>query len=229
LSSKQDIIERLELQLNIAEQVRIKLSDDPKALQQRDALRTCQAARLAQTHADLLESPRFHDTAQFFLTDIYGPKDLNRHIEQLRRLVPVITKVLGANALEIVADAVELNSLSESLDADMIANLRDKVFKLTEAHYIAAYRATNRREDRERQIDLISHLGHALDPLTRKPLIGTTLLLMRNPAALTGLSDLQNFLERAYAAFCKMKGANEFLTTITTRERELMRTWFAAA
>jgi hypothetical protein len=227
LTSKQKIIERLKSQLEGAEEVRTKLSAGAKALERRDALRIWQSARLAKTHADLLQSLRYHDTAEFFLTDIYGPKDLNQHLKEVRQLIPLMTAVLPAAGLETVADAIELNALSERLDAGMVANLGDDVFSLNEPRYIAAYREMGNREDRERQIDLVSHLGHALDRLTRKPLIGTTLSIMRKPAAIAGISRLQDFLERGYAAFRKMNGAGEFLDTITSRERELMENWFA--
>ena len=206
--------------------MRNKLGADPKAAERREALRRWQAARLGCSHADLLENPRYRETAEFFLSDIYGPKDLSRHEAEVRRILPLMTKVLPAAGLETVADAIELNALSESLDADMVAVLGDRVFALTNVDYVQAYRAVGRRDDRERQIDIIAHLGRSLDTLTRKSLIGTALAMMRKPALLAGLGDLQNFLERGYKAFRKMKGADDFLATVTSRERALSREWF---
>ena len=49
-----------------------------------------------------------------------------------------------------------------------LSTLGGKVFDLTEADYAAAYRAVDRRADRERQIELIMHLGQSLDRLTQK-------------------------------------------------------------
>ena len=43
---------------------------------------------------------------------------------------------------------------------------------------------------------------------------------------LAGLGDLQTFLERGYGAFRTMKGAGEFLDTITSRELALLNEWF---
>jgi len=74
---------------------------------------------------------------------------------------------------------------------------------------------------------LLDHLGRALDRLTQKRFAGTTLAMMRRPAAATGLADLQNFLERGYNAVRQMKGASEFLGKIKSRETELLETWFA--
>src|SRR5208283_3051409 len=76
----------------------------------------------------------------------------------------------------------------------------------------AAYRAADRAADRERQIDLIALLGQALDKLAQIRFIGVTLKLMRPPAQLAGLVELQSFLERGYAAFGAMRGgAGEFV------------------
>ncbi len=214
-------------QLGIAAQVRARLAADPKGQAAREALRVWQADRLARTHADLLQNPRYAGTAQFFLSDIYGPKDLSRHEDEVRRILPLMARALPVPGLETVADAIELNALSESLDADMVAALGKTVFALTETDYVKAYRAVGRRPDRERQIALIAHLGKSLDRLTRKPLIGAALSMMRKPAVLAGLGDLQAFLERGYSAFRAMKGADEFLGAIASRETALLNEWFA--
>ncbi len=226
MTTKNEIVARIETQLEIAARVRAMLTADPGGQAAREALRTWQAARLARTHADLLDSPRYASTASFFLSDIYGPKDLSRHEEGVRRILPLMKSVLPVPGLETVADAIELNALSESLDAGMVAALKKKVFSLTEADYAKAYRTVGRRPERERQIAIISHLGKSLDKLTTKPFIGAALSMMRKPALLAGLGDLQEFLERGYHAFRTMKGADEFLELITSRELALLNEWF---
>jgi hypothetical protein len=227
LTTKSEITKRIDAQLDAAASARDLLAGDAQAAAKREALRVWQAARLARTHDDLLQSPRYKNTASFFLTDIYGPKDLSRHEQAVRRIMPLMTTVLPAAGLETVADAFELNALSESLDAAMLIALGGKVFNLTDADYARAYRAVDQRADRERQIELIMHLGQSLDRLTRKPFIGTTLTMMRGPAAAAGLGDLQDFLERGYTVFRKMHGADEFLERIASRERALLEATFA--
>jgi hypothetical protein len=227
LTTKSEITKRIEAQLDAAAAARDLLAGDAQAAAKREALRVWQAARLARTHDDLLQSPRYKNTAAFFLTDIYGPKDLSRHEQAVRRIMPLMTTVLPVAGLETVADAFELNALSESLDAAMLIALGGKVFNLTDADYAQAYRAVDQRADRERQIELIMHLGQSLDRLTRKPFIGATLTMMRGPAAAAGLGDLQDFLERGYTVFRKMHGADEFLERIASRERALLEATFA--
>jgi hypothetical protein len=226
LTTKNEIVARIEHQLEAASQVRARLAADAQGQAARDALRIWQAERLGRTHTDLLNHKRYGATASFFLTDIYGPKDLSRHEEDVRRILPLMSTVLPAAGLETVCDAIELNALSESLDADMVAILKKKAFELDEAAYAEAYRAVGRRPERERQIELIAHLGASLDKLTRKPFIGSALSMMKKPATLAGLGDLQNFLERGYNSFRTMKGADEFLEKITSRELALLNEWF---
>ena len=173
-------------------------------------------------------NPRFHDAAEFFLVDLYGPRDLSRHIENVRRILPVMTNVLPEYGLATVAHAVELNVLSESLDGAMVEALGADAATINDATYAAAYRKVDRAEDRKRQIDLIALLGEALDKLTHQRFIGAALKMMRKPAELAGLGELQGFLERGYRAFGAMRGgASEFVSIVVARERAISETLFA--
>jgi hypothetical protein len=211
-------------ELDRSEALRARTEENEAFARRRGLLRDWQAGRLARTHRDLLESARFGAAARFFLTDLYGPHDISRHIEGVRRITPLMMKVLPDSGLATVAHAVELNALSESLDGDMVEALGDRAVFLDEAAYGAAYRAIGRPEDRARQIDLIELLGNALDKLTHLHLIGATLKMMRKPAALAGLGELQAFLERGYSAFGAMRGgAGEFVTLLVARERAISK------
>ncbi len=127
-----------------------------------------------------------------------------------------------------MAHAVELNVLSESLDAAMVEALGESAAEIADAAYGDAYRTVGRAEDRRRQIDLIALLGEALDKLTRQRFIGMALKMMRGPAQLAGLGELQGFLERGYAAFGAMRGgAGEFVWIVVARERAVSEALFA--
>ncbi|HEX5130330.1 MAG TPA: hypothetical protein VFV90_11320, partial [Usitatibacter sp.] len=56
-----------------------------------------------------------------------------------------------------------------------------------------------------------------------------TLKLMRTPAKLAGLQDLQDFLERGFTAFRAMGGAGDFLASIQARETEILNRLFSGA
>src|SRR5271157_4948156 len=215
-------------ELDRSAELRARFVEDAAFGERRALLRAWQVARLARTHQDLLESRRFHAAAEFFLTDLYGPSDLSRHIEDVRRIVPVMMSVLPESGLATVAHAAELNALSESLDGAMVETLGEKAANITDATYGDAYRRVGRAKDRERQIDLIALLGEALDALTHKRFIGMALKMMRKPAELAGLGELQRFLERGYAAFGAMRGgAGEFVAIVVGRERAISKALFA--
>lgn len=192
-------------------------------------LKQWQAARLAETYADLLADPRHKPAAEFFLSDLYGPKDFGPRDEELARVVPIMVRMLPARALATLLEAVRMDALSESLDNDMVLALRriGKQGRVDWPAYIAAYRACGRRQDREMQIALVDKIGHTLDRLTRMRLIHVSLALMRGPAQLAGLSALHSFLQRGFDAFSVMKGADDFLATVTQRETALMEQMFA--
>lgn len=194
-------------------------------------LRAWQAGRLARTHADLLCSARFGEAARFFLTDLYGPKDFSRRDEELERILPLLIKMLPASALYTVALAVELDALTERLDAAMVQALAADaaIDDLDVARYADAYRFVGLRELRLRQIELIGQIGRFLERLAGKPLLTQLLKLMRQPAQAAGLGDLQEFLERGFLAFRHMGPAKEFLEAIEYREQRLLNQLFSSA
>jgi AcrR family transcriptional regulator len=168
------------------------------------------------------------DSSTVLQAALYGPFDLSRHVDEVRRLVPLMTRVLPDSGLATIAHAMDLNALSESLDGAMVEALGEKAAHIDDALYAAAYRAVDRAKDRERQIDLIELLGRALDKLTLPRFIGMTLKLMRPPAQLAGLGELQAFLERGYAAFGAMcGGAGEFVSIVVARERAILEALLA--
>ena len=192
-------------------------------------LKEWQAARLARTYADLLASTRYRPAAEFFLSDLYGPKDFRSRDEELARVVPIMVRVLPARALMTLREAVKMDTLSESLDTDMVLALRRAGVKKTIdwPAYVAAYRHCGRRPDRELQIALVDKIGKTLDRLTRMPLVRVSLRLMGTPAHLAGLGALHDFLQGGFDAFSYMKGADEFLAIVMQRETALMRELFA--
>ena len=72
-------------------------------------------------------------------------------------------------------------------------------------------------------------MGRDLDSLVTKPLVYRTLKLMRTPARLAGLEDLQDFLERGFEAFRAMGGAQAFLEVVESRETEILNRLFSGA
>lgn len=187
----------------------------------RRRVREWQGTRLRRTYADLLADPRYALAAEFFLSDLYGPDMPQRRDASLGRIAPMLVRMLPVGALETIVDAVELDALSESLDAAMAHRL-PPAEPITAEAYAEAYRQCGRREERARQIALVPEIGHAIERLTRIPFIETTLRLMRGPARAAGFGEMQDFLERGFSAFRSMGPAEEFLATIVRREGRVM-------
>lgn len=214
-----------------AQQLRAARAGDPRP-EDYATLKRWQAARLARSYADLLAQPRYRPATEFFLSDLYGPKDFRTRDEELARVVPIMVRMLPARALETLLDAVKMDALSESLDTDMVLALRrtgGDAAAIDWPAYVAAYRRCGRRAEREMQIALVNEIGQTLDRLTRLPLIHVSLKLMRGPAHLAGLGALHDFLQGGFDAFSAMKGADDFLAIVTQRETALMRELFADA
>jgi hypothetical protein len=188
-------------------------------------LKAWQADRLARTYADLAADERYGMPTAFFLGDLYGAKDFSGRDEAMLRIYPVMVLTLPASAVETAALAIEVDALSEELDRRLCAQLAPG--PLTEASYAEAYRAAGTPAQRRRQIELVNEVGLRLDELVKRPWLYATLKLMRQPARLAGLSDLQTFLEHGFEAFRHMGGADYFLTTINARETRILNRLFS--
>ena len=189
-------------------------------------VRRWQNRRFEHTYRDLALNPRYRAAIDFFLCELYGDSDMTARDADMARILPLMIRVLPATALQTIRDALAFEALSERLDTDLAAQLGNR--HLDDESYGVAFRACGRRADRESQIRCVSEIGHALDRMTRWPLIRTTLRLMRVPAGAAGLGILQAFLEGGYAAFREMHGAQEFLATIAERENAIVERLFAA-
>lgn len=187
-----------------------------------DRLAFWQARRLRMTYADLAADPRYSLAIDFFLDDLYGIADFSQRDADLARVVPVMVRVLPFGVVHTAALGIELNALSQELDRALLSRLPRADGHLSVADYCRAYRRAGNIPLRRRQIALMVEVGGALDRYVSKALIRGALAMMRQPARLAGLSALQDFLERGFAAFHRMKGAATFLETVATRETDIL-------
>ena len=196
-------------------------SADPALAKALTHVAAWQSRRLRATYADLEQVPRYARAMAFFESDLYGGGDFARRDADLVRVVPAMRRLLPDSAIAAVTLAISLNALSQDLDLMMAAELGTRATRFTVAEYCDAYRRVGRYDLRRHQIDLIGAVGASLDRLVHKPLVRTALGVMKKPAQLAGLSALQDFLERGFAAFAQMRGADDFLATIVARETSI--------
>ncbi len=190
-------------------------------------VKTYQQRRFSLTYADLLASARYRPAAQFFLDELYGPRDFTRRDTQFERVVPALVQLFPMPIVATVAVLAELHALSEQLDSALAARL-DADRPLDAQNYVQAWQAGATAARREQQIALTLAVGEALDRLTGNPVLLGSLRLMRVPAIAAGLGDLQDFLEAGFDSFRAMHGAREFLGLVDAREPRLNRALFDA-
>lgn len=212
--------------LQSVEVERAARAQDPALAERVQALKAYQQARFRRNYADLLEDVRYHDAAQFFLEELYGPGDFSDRDAQFVRIVPALVRLFPQEIVETVAHLAGLHALSERLDTQMGRHLDDA--RVGAAAYVRAWQATGQPEARAEQIRLTIEVGRALDRYTRNAVLRHSLRLMRSPARAAGLTALQAFLERGFDTFRSMRGAEGFLATVATREEALRNRLFAA-
>lgn len=200
-------------------------ADSPSSRARLAELQKWQSQRLLRSHADLRSSPRYRAAVEFFFSELYSGGDPRARDRDLQRVHHVMERLLPGEALRALMLAIELEIISQELDADVVRGL--PAGPITVASYAAGYRSAGRRPDRERQIELLGLIGGYLDHVVRKPVVRALVRLARGPAHAAGFGSLQEFLERGLDAFEAMHGAGEFLSTIRDREWRAMERMFA--
>ncbi|GAC1468570.1 MAG: hypothetical protein PVSMB1_17310 [Gemmatimonadaceae bacterium] len=213
--------------LKIVDGERRRRARQPGLTRAVDGVKAFQQRRFATTYADLLASARYGSASRFFLDDLYGPSDFTRRDAQFARVVPALVRLFPDEVVQTVGTLAQLHALSEVLDTAMGAAWHGS--RVVEAQdYIRIWQATGRASDRQVQIDLTLGVAARLDAFTRKPLLRSSLRLMRGPARAAGMTELQQFLERGFDTFRAMKGADEFIATVRQRELALASSLFQA-
>jgi hypothetical protein len=206
---------------------RIDKTDFP--LEEFEILQDWQRKRLARSYHDLISQERYQAAGEFFLAELYGGLHFRERDQEMERVLPVMLRMLRDDMILVLAEAFELQSLSLDFDMDMTVALQQSGWdQLNASRYGEIYRACGRPADRERQIELIRHLGLALNELVHHRLVLWLIRTLRGPARAAGFGLLQSFLEQGLRAFQIMGDGTEFVETIWRSEREVMQRLFAA-
>ncbi|MDT0594129.1 FFLEELY motif protein [Glaciecola petra] len=187
-------------------------------------LQAWQTKRLLVTHDDLWQSKRFKPAMQFFIDELYGPKDFSQRDNELARVVPKMAKLLPDKALLSLQAALKLNALSLELDLSLIQDLGKNT--LDHNSYFASYKACNNQTKREEQIQLLENLGLDLAQVVKISGISAILMLSRKPAKVAGVKSLHEFLEKGFKSFKKLGNVHDFINPIILKERKMMLALF---
>ncbi len=193
-------------------------------------LRAWQADRLAHTYADLLANPQDRPACEFFLSDIYAPRDFSQRDHDLERIHKFLSRVLPAATIQLLTRTVELNSLTTALDGDLLQVLVDQLGvtdAVTAELYAEAYRICDNHAERVHQIDLTQSILRQVSEGARLLIVGVAMKMVKVPAQTAGWVEIYDFLERGYGAFRQMKDAKNFVATIAQRELSLLDLMYA--
>lgn len=190
-------------------------------------LQSWQRQRLSETYSDLRADPRYAAAADFFLDRLYGGLNFRERDQEVAKVLPVMTRMLSDSMLDTLAQAFEFQAMSLKLDIAIAIQLHGLGWsELDQDRYCQLYRQCGEPELREKQIELVRHLGQSLNRAVKKPIIYRLIRLLRGPARAAGFGRLQNFLEEGLSAFRSMGDATEFVDTIYHREKKIMQALF---
>lgn len=188
------------------------------------ALQTWQCQRLLASHKDLWQQKRFNPAMQFFIDELYGPKDFRQRDQDIAKVVPKMSKLLPEKALVSLESALHLNRLSFELDFDLARRLDGQ--PIDRNSYAQAYNACQNLEQRSQQIAFIEVLGQDLAEVVKIKGISALLMISRKPAKLAGLIELHEFLEKGYKAFKQLGSVADFIQPIVHKEKQIMQALF---
>lgn len=201
----------------------LELRESP-LLPRRMALSAWQSVRLRQTHQDLHSDANFKPGLEFLLSDLYAPHDFSARDANLERIFPRLIRYLPDKVLNTIAQLVELNQLTQSLDQQMAKILSDLSGDdpIQVATYCAAYRTCDNSAQRMHQIEQISAAGLLLDRYARSTFLLYSLKLAEGAAEMAGLSALHAFLMRGFESFHQMQNVPVLMQTLAQRETVIL-------
>ncbi len=194
--------------------------------EQVNLLRKWQCSRLLYSYDALYQQKKYRAAMDFFTDELYGPNDFTERDEDIKKVLPLMEKVLSKETLSTFELALKLNTLSYQLDFELLKNLGD-ITDISNEQYAQAYLSCNNQEQRQLQLELIGVLAKSLETIAHKKSIMLVLKFSRKPAKLAGLGELQAILERGADAFRKIKKIDSFIQPIIQGETEIMQNLFS--
>ncbi|MEI8169575.1 MAG: hypothetical protein WCG50_07860 [Rhodoferax sp.] len=213
-------------------QLRQQAASTPGLARAVSDIKHLQARRFAGTYFDLLHSDHYKPAGLFFLEELYSDKDYSLRDAQFARMAGPLDKIFPQSVVDTAVALAQLHGLTEELDMASAQQWLAHPDTPEALRYVLAWRAVDRRADRNQQLATVMTVGHELARLTRLPGLRLMLKMMRGPANLAGISALQHFLELGFDTFAAMGrkpgGTAYFLETVRTRESRLIDLLFDA-
>ena len=170
----------------------------------------------------MLASRVYSGCATFFLQELYSERDYGDRDAQFAKVAGAIELTFPPQVVDVAVTLAELHKATEELDLKMANNWSNLAHETPATRYMAAWRLVGQRQLREWQLATVLTIGRELTVLTQKRGLRLLLKMMRKPAELAGLGDLQHFLESGFDHFGGLSknqvAAGHFLQAIQMRE-----------
>lgn len=183
-------------------------------------LQAFQIELLTADYTDYTSQPRYKALLHFFFSALYAPHDFSLRNESFRTLHDWLLNLIGHDPVRVLAQAIELNDLTESLDDDVVIALRalGVTGAITVDDWERAYRLVGRRLDRIRQVEMLVGIGNVLDTVAAVPFVDVQLRAVRPAVALLGWEHVIDFLVQGYKAIRAARPIDQALHAIHQRE-----------
>ena len=215
--------ERFRLYTEKSNAVHEQYLSDPELLQKYENFLDWQVAYSLPFYSEFEGDPGTSAAVEFVISDLIGTGVSARDAD-LKRVIPLMIRLLPGTALEALASAMELNARALAINLAICRRLFDKADvtpNFSERDYCVAFRQSTTLDECRELIDLTIDLGHALKRLVRSSLIGMTLRAMHGPAHVMGFGAMQDFLEKGYSTFHAIEDIDYFLDRFKTRMTEV--------
>ncbi|MCF6226154.1 MAG: hypothetical protein L3J22_07640 [Xanthomonadales bacterium] len=215
---------RLLVTLEENSQLNRKLFGKSWPLEEFKLIQSWQLQRMQADYLDFSQQPDYQPAVNFFLQELYGDFSFIDRNQDLRKVYPVMVKLLPTTMLDTLTNALTFQAHSLKLDMQM-AEAKHQGQPQSSASgkmdlelYIKINRNAVLQQDRRRQVGQVVSLGKALVKAAEHTMLLRLLKMMRLPAKSAGFGQLHEFLENGLSAFKRMPDAGYFLNTVEQRE-----------
>lgn len=222
-----DQLTTISICLAIVQALNYRRHTNPTLKQTIVSVKRAQCERFRCTYQDILAHADMRHAGEFFLSELYGEKDFSKRDAQFSRITSSLQRLFPVRVQDLTLKLLQLHALSEQLDHAMASALLRYQHQPSSAtirfsQYLGLWHEVGSSLARKQQLALVSQIGAELTLLTKAPGLRSMLKMMRGPALLSGLSDLQIFLETGFDVFSNLQssstGVGPFMQAIESRE-----------
>jgi len=129
-------------------QSHIRRNNNPELKEHIRIVSEWQSQRIGQTYDDVAAQDRYDLALAYFKDDMYGAKDYSKRDADVKKVYPIVERIMPNRLFYILVFIMELNALSMELDEAQAIELvkMGVIDNITPDNYAEAYRNSASRE-----------------------------------------------------------------------------------